>query len=219
MPVHVINSVDSFSHDSSEKKKFSCKFSDPRSFVVVYTIVGNLEIAVYVYLISILSTIERRFGFSPKTSVFIVVCNHISAAAIGPFVGYFGSRYNRPALLGIGIFFVSLSCVLFTIPYYIYGASVHFLSNPLLSPANQTKFDLCDKRIEYSEICAEDHVQDISTIIPIILFCLASVVYGVGRSTYHILGVPYLDDSVDKVNFPIYIGIVAEIINKCLRFV
>ncbi|RWS07498.1 Solute carrier organic anion transporter family member 3A1-like protein [Dinothrombium tinctorium] len=194
-------------------RRFIPQFSDPRSFLTVFTVIGNLELALYFYLISVLNTLEKRFGYSARTTAVILICDNIASAVFGLLFGHWGCRYNRPHLMGVGVIIISLSALIFTMPYFIFGPGLHLLAKSLTT-LNQTTFDMCDERKELTLADCRDEQHLSSTIIAIFLFCLASLVNGIGYSSYYVLGVPYLDDNVEKEKFPVYIGI-----SVALRFV
>ena len=204
------------SNDSSESKldyETSCgignwrplwmqKFATPKFFVINFSIVAILQGAYFTYLIGSISTLEKRFAFESKMSGFILIADNLSQMVISPIVGYLGSKYNRSHLMAIGELIVAVSCIISAFPYFIYGPGLHLLSN------TNTK-----SNFSQYEVCSSDHLEpecqnnDHSTVyLAVALLWFSSFANGMGYTAFYTIGLPYIDDNVQKKNSPLYIS-------------
>ncbi|GIY31412.1 solute carrier organic anion transporter family member 4A1 [Caerostris extrusa] len=182
------------------KPKWMQKFADPKVYLIIFCTVGVLEGAYFTYFVGVLTTLEKRFGFESQLSGIIFIADNISATLISFLVGYYGQKWHKPRIIAFGMVMVSISCVICTIPYFMYGPALHLLVREIdLSDKNKQEF--CDSKVQ-EENC-ESTVD--STRIPVatILF-LANFLWGFGYTAYYTVGAPYLDDNVKKKNAPMY---------------
>ncbi|CAN7989036.1 unnamed protein product, partial [Ixodes hexagonus] len=179
--------------------------ANPRVFFVVYSLMGILQGAYKTYFVGTLSTIERRFAMSSKTTGIILIADNLSPIIINLIAGYYASRISRPKLMGIGALLVVLSCLLSILPYLVYGPALHILSsNPAeLLARKQPDNLLCNASGKHHD-CSASSVAD--SYVPFVLFFIANFINGFGGSTFFIVGSSYMDDNIQKKNSPMYFG-------------
>ncbi|GFR12861.1 solute carrier organic anion transporter family member 4A1 [Trichonephila clavata] len=189
------------------KPKWLQRFADPKIYLVIFCIVGVLEGAYFTYFVGILSTLEKRFAFDSKVSGVILIADSISATLISLIVGYYGGKAHKPRMIAIGMVLVSVSCFISTLPYFIYGPALHFLTRDFGS--EQKKLEFCDSEITKEECNSQGSNSTVPTVT--ILF-LANLLCGFGYTAYYTIGAPYLDDNVRKKNSPMYFS------GYCMKF-
>lgn len=192
----------------SDPKKL---IANPKVFLFVFSLIAILRSAYFVYLMSIMSTLERRYAFPSKMSGFIMIADNISGLFVAPIIGYFGTKLNRPRMIGLSTLLVAVSCFLSGSPYLLYGAGTHLLSGVSLSNlpnkylknlANSTKFDICDSS---PEICTGEDPHHFQ-FGAYFLMWIGSFISGLGNTAIWTLALPYLDDNVSKKSSPIYLS-------------
>ncbi|KAG0410911.1 hypothetical protein HPB47_011975 [Ixodes persulcatus] len=187
------------------RPKILQRLANPRVFFVVYSVMGILQGAYKTYFVGTLSTIERRFAMSSKTTGIILIADNLSPIIINLIAGYYASRISRPKLMGIGALMVVLSCLLSIVPYLVYGPALHILSsNPAeLLARKQPDNLLCSAAGKHHD-CAPGSAAD--SYVPFALFFVANFINGFGGSTFFIVGSSYMDDNIQKKNSPMYFG-------------
>ena len=182
-------------------------FANANAFVVLFSILGILQGAMFTYMIGIISTLEKRFAFETKVSGFILIADNLSAMVLGPIVGYLGSKYNRSILIGVGETVVALAALVNTIPYFLYGPGTHLLST-VVSGTNQTSYHFCGDK-EDIEGCGTGSQS--TMLFPVIVLWLSSFFNGLGYTAFYTIGLTYVDDNIKKNNSAIYLSKIALI--------
>ncbi|XP_015911105.1 solute carrier organic anion transporter family member 74D isoform X1 [Parasteatoda tepidariorum] len=189
------------------KPQWLQKFADPKVYLVIFCLVGVLQGAYFTYFVGVLSTLEKRFAFESKISGVILIADNISATFISLVVGYYGGKGHKPRMIAMGMVIVLLSCFLSTIPYFIYGPALHFLSRDIVSVSNR-KQEYCDT--EFPDENCQSGLNSSSLTAISILF-VANFMNGFGYTAYYTIGAPYLDDNVKKKNSPMYFSAMAAL--------
>ena len=195
------------------RPKWMQVFASPKFFVINFSVVAILQGAYFTYLIGSISTLEKRFAFESKMSGFILIADNLSQMVISPIVGYLGSKYNRSVLIAIGELIVALSCIISSLPYFIYGPGLHLLSNTNVV-SNFTQYEVCSSNSSSSTpLSPECKTDDHSTVyLAVALLWFASFANGMGYTAFYTIGLPYIDDNVQKKNSPIYISMGIKLI-------
>lgn len=184
------------------------RFANPKVFMINFSLIAIIQGSYFSYLVGTASTLEKRFAYSSGLTGFILIADNFSQILISPIIGFLGKHMNKASLIGGGMVFVSFSCWLTAVPYFIYGSAFYtgtFSSDGIGGNGSSPALDLCLASGE--GLGLEDCQGRIgsATIWP--AYCLiwiASFLNGVGYTAFYTLGFPYVDDNVSKKNAPIY---------------
>lgn len=188
--------------------------ASPKIFLINFSIVAILQGANFTYLIGSTSTLEKRYSFDSKITGFILIADNLSQMVINPFIGYLGTKYNRPRIIAIGETIVALACFLSALPYFMYGPSDRFykhetnfgdeVSKWTNGTTNGKNYDMCgtdDDALLSNKKCNEP------TVWPaVVLLWFASFVNGIGYTAFYTIGLPYLDDNTSKKSSALYLS-------------
>ena len=183
------------------KPKWMQIFANANTFVIIFSILGILQGAMFTYMVGIISTLEKRFAFETKVSGFILIADNLSQMVVSPIVGYLGSKYNRSVLIAMGETVVALSCIMSAIPYFVYGPGTHLLST-LVAGTNQTSYHLCGMKT--TEQCESGGHSTVMFAVVVLWF--ASFFNGLGYTAFYTIGLPYVDDNIKKKNSAMYLS-------------
>lgn len=185
---------------------FLQSLATPKVFFVVYSIMGILQGAYKTYFVGTMSTIERRFGMSSKTTGVILIADNLSPIIINLFAGYYASRISRPKIMACGTLVVVASCLLSILPFVVYGPGLHILSaaSDTLARKKSDEALVCSSG-RSSHDCSEGPTA--ASYLPFAMFFSANFLNGFGGSTFFIAGSTYMDDNIRKKNSPMYFGI------------
>ena len=65
-----------------------------------------------------ISSLEKRFGFSSSETGIMAISYDIAFSCITVFVTYFGTRFHRPRIVGIGAFVMGVGAMVFWLPHF-----------------------------------------------------------------------------------------------------
>ncbi|XP_071533821.1 solute carrier organic anion transporter family member 74D-like [Panulirus ornatus] len=197
------------------------RLAKKETYIVVFCMVGLTQGIYFTYMVSVISTIEKRFKFTSKETGTILSGNDLSQIILSIVLGYYGNYGNRPRWMGIGVMCAALSGFAAALPHFIYGPGKDaiavaraaasgdtLLQNLTALSAETKKEELCFFQPE--EICGEDGGGaggGESYLGPIILFFVSQFLFGVTLSIFYSLGITYLDDNISKKVYPIYYSI------------
>ncbi|KAF7666520.1 hypothetical protein LDENG_00104440 [Lucifuga dentata] len=156
------------------------------------------------YLVSVLTTLERRFNLQSADVGVIASSFETGNLALILFVSYFGAKAHRPRLIGCGGIVMALGALLSALPEFLtnqyeigemwrtdIGRDV--CSNSSSKAAHQFEDKLCTNKA--------------NTNMMYLLLIGAQVLLGIGATPVQPLGVSYIDDHVKKKDSSLYIGI------------
>lgn len=185
------------------RKKSSC-FSNIKIFLISECALMLAQGTVGAYLVSVLTTLERRFNLQSADVGVIASSFEIGNLALILFVSYFGAKAHRPRLIGCGGIVMALGALLSALP--------EFLTNQYkIEKTFRTDIgrDVCSNSSSLKDQAAEDAVcaNKANTNRMYLLLIGAQVLLGIGATPVQPLGVSYIDDHVKKKDSSLYIGI------------
>lgn len=104
------------------------KFTNIKSFVILYGMVGCVITMTYSYFNGTLTTIEKRFKIPSRNMGLIYVGADITNVLASWFISYYGGKGHRPRLIGIGLLSVIIQSILMCQAHWIYGPGDEALS-------------------------------------------------------------------------------------------
>ncbi|XP_064208843.1 solute carrier organic anion transporter family member 2B1 [Anguilla rostrata] len=179
-------------------------FNNIKFFVFCHGLLQLGHLLLSGYLKSSVSTIERRYGFSSRTSGLLVAFNEVGNTVLIVFVSFLGSRVHRPRFIGAGGIIAGLAGLLLALP--------HFLSGPYKYSNIDNTTELCligSSPHKEPQNCTQREGQDHQAVLPIML--LGQLLLGIGCVPIQPFGISYIDDYAGKNNSPLYLGIVLAI--------
>ncbi|XP_052555261.1 solute carrier organic anion transporter family member 2B1 isoform X2 [Tympanuchus pallidicinctus] len=194
--------------DRSRKALCRNPFLSIKFFVFCHGLLQLSQLLVSSYLKSSISTIEKRYGLSSKTSGLLASFNEVGNTLLIVFMSYFGSRVHRPRFIGCGAILVSLAGFLMSLPHFITGpyeydqsvASVFSNTTDLCQPEGMgSSGNLSDS------ICAPHTARENHEVL-LVMF-IAQVLLGIGGVPIQPFGISYIDDFASERNSPLYLGI------------
>ncbi|KAM9125441.1 solute carrier organic anion transporter family member 3A1 isoform 2-T2 [Pangshura tecta] len=197
---------DEAQRNKKRKKKVSC-FSNIKIFLVSECALMLAQGTVGAYLVSVLTTLERRFNLQSADVGVIASSFEIGNLALILFVSYFGARGHRPRLIGCGGIVMALGALLSALP--------EFLTHQYEYESGEIRWGA-----EGRDVCAangstsnEGPDPDLicrnrtTTNMMYLLLIGAQVLLGIGATPVQPLGVSYIDDHVRRKDSSLYIGI------------
>ncbi|XP_068459692.1 solute carrier organic anion transporter family member 3A1 [Clinocottus analis] len=185
------------------RKNSSC-FSNIKIFLISECALMLAQGTVGAYLVSVLTTLERRFNLQSADVGVIASSFEIGNLSLILFVSYFGAKAHRPRLIGCGGIVMALGALLSALPEFLtkeyevgklrrteVGRDV--CSNTSIAEAQRAEDLVCSSRT--------------NTNMMYLLLIGAQVLLGIGATPVQPLGVSYIDDHVKKKDSSLYIGI------------
>ncbi|MGH0180070.1 UNVERIFIED_CONTAM: hypothetical protein FKN15_003255 [Acipenser sinensis] len=193
--------------DDNQQKKSSC-FSNIKIFLVSECALMLAQGTVGAYLVSVLTTLERRFNLQSADVGVIASSFEIGNLALILFVSYFGAKGHRPRLIGCGGIVMALGALLSALPEFLTHQYEYQSGEIRLGEEGR---DIC--AINSSDI--EDGGANLdfycgsrtNTNMMYLLLIGAQVLLGIGATPVQPLGVSYIDDHVRRKDSSLYIGI------------
>uniref|UniRef100_A0A8C1J4K8 Solute carrier organic anion transporter family member n=1 Tax=Cyprinus carpio TaxID=7962 RepID=A0A8C1J4K8_CYPCA len=179
------------------KKKPSC-FANIKIFLVAECALMLAQGTVGAYLVSVLTTLERRFNLQSADVGVIASSFEIGNLALILFVSYFGAKAHRPRLIGCGGIVMALGALLSALPEFL--ASQYKITDSWNKDLGR---DVCSNTSNTDEPCGSRA----NTNMMYLLLIGAQMLLGIGATPVQPLGVSYIDDHVRKKDSSLYIGI------------
>ncbi|NXK37888.1 SO2B1 protein, partial [Piprites chloris] len=178
-------------------------------FVFCHGLLQLSQLLVSGYLKSSISTIERRYGLSSRTSGLLASFNEVGNTLLIVFISYFGSRVHRPRFIGAGAILVSLAGFLMSLPHFITGP-YEFDQSVASTFSNIT--DLCQPRprANLSDANCTPHASRENHEVLLVMF-IAQALLGIGGVPIQPFGISYIDDFASERNSPLYLGILFSV--------
>nr|XP_046204327.1 solute carrier organic anion transporter family member 3A1-like [Oncorhynchus gorbuscha] len=158
------------------------------------------------YLVSVLTTLERRFNLQSADVGVIASSFEIGNLALILFVSYFGAKAHRPRLIGCGGLVMALGALLSALPEFLTHQYEYEAGDGWHAEDGR---DVCSNmtRTEGRDsafLCGNKS----NTNMMYLLLIGAQVLLGIGATPVQPLGVSYIDDHVKRKDSSLYIGIV-----------
>ncbi|NWS96435.1 SO2B1 protein, partial [Mionectes macconnelli] len=178
-------------------------------FVFCHGLLQLSQLLVSGYLKSSISTIERRYGLSSRTSGLLASFNEVGNTLLIVFISYFGSRVHRPHFIGAGAILVSLAGFLMSLPHFITGP-YEFDQSVASTFSNTT--DLCQPRpwANLSDANCTPRSSRENHEVLLVMF-IAQALLGIGGVPIQPFGISYIDDFASERNSPLYLGILFSV--------
>ncbi|NWS16640.1 SO2B1 protein, partial [Pachyramphus minor] len=178
-------------------------------FVFCHGLLQLSQLLVSGYLKSSISTIERRYGLSSRTSGLLASFNEVGNTLLIVFISYFGSRVHRPRFIGAGAILVSLAGFLMSLPHFITGP-YEFDQSVASTFSNTT--DLCQPRprANLSDASCTPRASRENHEVLLVMF-IAQALLGIGGVPIQPFGISYIDDFASERNSPLYLGILFSV--------
>ncbi|KAJ8307855.1 hypothetical protein KUTeg_014594 [Tegillarca granosa] len=141
------------------------------------------------------SSVERRFELSSSKVGAVSSAYDVSAAIIGLFISYFVSKKNKPRMIAIAAAIMSVGSFVMFLPHFTTG----------LYEAGQKVITICQADRNVTSSCHKKEDSYLQSYLYVLI--LGQILHGFGGTTFHIIGVSLLDDSVPASLSPMYIGI------------
>uniref|UniRef100_A0A8C9SFM8 Solute carrier organic anion transporter family member n=1 Tax=Scleropages formosus TaxID=113540 RepID=A0A8C9SFM8_SCLFO len=189
---------------ADDPPKSSC-FSSIKIFLVSECALMLAQGTVGAYLVSVLTTLERRFNLQSADVGVIASSFEIGNLALILFVSYFGAKAHRPRLIGCGGIVMALGALLSALPEFLthqyqYEAGESWrteegrdVCSNASRPEGRDSIFICGNRA--------------NTNMMYLLLIGAQVLLGIGATPVQPLGVSYIDDHVRRKDSSLYLGI------------
>ncbi|XP_054164674.1 solute carrier organic anion transporter family member 74D-like [Oppia nitens] len=168
----------------------------------------------YSYMISSLTTLERRYAIGSVLMGLVLIGDDISVLIFEPFIGYIAHRLHRPRMLFLGQVLSGIGCYVAASLYLIYGPPDHQSNNILTTNnTNKSAVDFCEVNPLADQIddCQASNVLPSTTqhnvVIPVLFLFVSTFLSRLGTSAYYIIGLPFIDDIVKKKNSPFVLSL------------
>ncbi|XP_069043373.1 solute carrier organic anion transporter family member 3A1-like [Lepisosteus oculatus] len=179
-------------------------FGDIRAFVATLCLILSANSIGNAYLISMLSTLEKRFSLRTTELGLIASGFEIGNLLVILLVSYFGGKGHRPRLIGCGGIVMALGSLLCALPEFV--SHQYDYQKVKIS----TSRDTCSVGKSAVEKDAEtgscEETRSTNTLY--LLVVIAQVLVGIGASSVQPLGVSYMDDHVKRKDSSLYLGII-----------
>ncbi|XP_062860621.1 solute carrier organic anion transporter family member 3A1 [Trichomycterus rosablanca] len=195
--------ITSHSQRDNMKKKTSC-FSNIKIFLVSECALMLAQGTVGAYLVSVLTTLERRFNLQSADVGVIASSFEIGNLAFILFVSYFGARAHRPRLIACGGIVMALGALLSALPEFLTKQYVYkSVEAWRKEPGREVCSNVSRSNVDEGALCGNRT----NTNMMYLLLIGAQVLLGIGATPVQPLGVSYIDDHVRKKDSSLYIGI------------
>uniref|UniRef100_A0A1A8DY99 Solute carrier organic anion transporter family member n=1 Tax=Nothobranchius kadleci TaxID=1051664 RepID=A0A1A8DY99_NOTKA len=181
-------------------KTSSC-FSNIKIFLISECALMLAQGTVGAYLLSVLTTLERRFNLQSADVGVIASSFEIGNLALILFVSYFGAKAHRPRLIGCGGIVMALGALLSSLPEFL--TKQYEMGKIQRTDSGR---DVCSNASETQReeaLCA----LKANTNMMYLLLIGAQFLLGIGSTPVQPLGVSYIDDHVKRKVSSLYIGI------------
>ncbi|CAI5454875.1 unnamed protein product [Caenorhabditis angaria] len=165
------------------------------------------------YVVGMLTTLEKRFGFSSEKSGWLLSLYDIGHTAAILLIGYIGSHYHLPRITGIGVLLSAASMFMLACPVFLYGTA-DYTEEQLIQKKEAYAYEMaCDTNEEryissQGEDCTREHVEHTNAFI---LLAFGQLFAGIFAAPFNTISYVYIDCNVqDKRDSPFYLGLLTS---------
>ncbi|GAA51875.1 Solute carrier organic anion transporter member 5A1 [Clonorchis sinensis] len=177
---------------------------------------------------SMLTTLERRFGFTTRQAGYIVSCCEGAGVLTTVAISFInGRKHNRLRIVGLATLLMSFAFALFTLPHFIVGPyqpNQSSVVNVRPSASTNKTYQLCNNQSSLpvpNSLCLESNItvlddsapnlvtvaktsEDPITSLSLLILCVAMVLAGIGAGPLLVLAPTYLWDNLSAKQYPLY---------------
>ncbi|CAI8032338.1 Solute carrier organic anion transporter family member 4A1 [Geodia barretti] len=169
-------------------------FRDARFFTFLLCLFATIEGALVSGFTSVvLSTLERRYGFSSTATGAIASTFDVAVLVSVVFISYFGGRGHKPRWLGASLIIQATGSFIFSLPQFVFGRYRVGSSGALSTETCLDGQDFTD--------CKS------STNAALFFFVLGNIFIGVGAAPLFTVGTTYLDEIARPKHVSLHLGV------------
>uniref|UniRef100_A0A3B4B7M0 Kazal-like domain-containing protein n=1 Tax=Periophthalmus magnuspinnatus TaxID=409849 RepID=A0A3B4B7M0_9GOBI len=178
----------------SLKPKAIQVFNTPRWVLFFLSVASFLQgLIINGFTSTVVTSIEKRFDLSSSQTGLIISAYDIASCVCLPFSSYFGGNGHKPRWLGWGILIMGLGSLVFALPHF---------TTPSYQVTALERSDLCSANS--SDLPHDQAGGELSNYY--LVFMLGQILQGIGTTPLYTLGFTFLDENVNAVKAPIYMG-------------
>ena len=197
------------------------RFANIRMLTLVLTLSGMFRSMKDYYITSVLTTVERQFGFPSSLTGIIKNTDNIGFMAAVMIVNHVFRNSNKPRIFTISILLTSLGIFMMAIPHFYYGVpEMDLPSNSSLLPghlsnASQSASSLCrlsphgalgPLSTPDDKNCGKKDSFGKFNLGAFVILIVAQLIIGMATTPMSALSLTFIDDNVSKKNSPAYLG-------------
>ncbi|CAH1798879.1 unnamed protein product [Owenia fusiformis] len=193
------------------------KFLNIKMFVTALCLFGLGTGTFSTYYFSIITSLEKRFGFSSSTSGFLMTVDNYMYIPCVILISHFGRRSHTPRIFFVSSIIVAIAMLLWATPFFIFGSKGgNYQEFPATNTTQDnssvsTQFCIMGQAVNttHNEVnCdSEDMKTEQENKIAYYLFVVAQLFYGVGGCSFWTLGMTYIDDNASRKDLSFYLGV------------
>ncbi|CAN7989023.1 unnamed protein product, partial [Ixodes hexagonus] len=178
-----------------------------RYYALVFGLLGICQGTYRAYMVGTLSTVEKRFSISNRTSSIILVADDFSPLLATLVFMLFLRRASKPNWISGGMFLSLIGALSTFMPYTVFGAGTHLLGKEVSTKGAEEKGPQFCLQVEGRlESCAARRQSDWSTTGAVAFMFVGNFLNGLGGVACYVVGTTYMDDNVKKKNSALYFG-------------
>lgn len=200
-------------HVAMAQIKSRCNQAGIRSFVaaicLLITVHGTMSTG---YLMSVITTIEKRFEIPSKTSGFVISSYEFGSLLSVLFVSYYGSQRHIPRWIGVGALMLSIGAFAFSLPHFLAETYIpDGFQGINATTGRNSKYSMCTPGLGNQSLAkvwkdCEAEEEKLHASSYVFVMVLAQVLIGVGGTPIFTLGTAYIDNHVKQDDASVYLG-------------
>ena len=181
------------------------RFVDIRVFVCVICMYWLLYTTMEYYLVAVITTIEKRFGYSSSHSGLLISIREIAYVLVVTFTSHFARNIHRPRLIATSGILGSIGGLVYAVPHFLYDKSDVIFVNGEAEYRNEDL--LCTTHTLHPNVTQCSLAADMALHTgSYAFFVVGSIIMGVALSPMTALSLTYVDDSVGPKRAAFFIG-------------